>query len=147
MILIIPIHKLDQELTEELLNIWEASVRATHTFLSEMDITELRPQVREALPQLEQLTVAYTARGAVAFLGIDGDKVEMLFVHPQQRHQGLGRQLMAQAIQEQHIRYVDVNEQNPQAAGFYEHLGFRVIDRSPLDNQGRPFPILHMALT
>jgi ribosomal protein S18 acetylase RimI-like enzyme len=39
---------------------------------------------------------------------------------------------------------VDVNEQNPAARGFYEALGFVVVGRSPLDEGGRPFPVLHM---
>lgn len=41
---------------------------------------------------------------------------------------------------------VDVNEQNNHALGFYEHIGFKVVGRSPLDGQGEPYPILHMAL-
>ena len=44
------------------------------------------------------------------------------------------------------VNKVDVNEQNPQALGFYQHYGFEVIDRSPLDGSGKPYPILHMAL-
>ncbi|AGN24357.1 acetyltransferase [Erysipelothrix rhusiopathiae SY1027] len=39
---------------------------------------------------------------------------------------------------------MDVNEQNYQARGFYEHLGFEVFERSEFDEAGRPFPILHM---
>ena len=39
---------------------------------------------------------------------------------------------------------VDVNEQNWPARSFYEALGFVVIGRSPLDDTGRPYPILHM---
>ena len=41
---------------------------------------------------------------------------------------------------------VDVNEQNPQAVGFYRHYGFIQVARSPLDGEGKPFPLLHMAL-
>ncbi|MEN0678671.1 GNAT family N-acetyltransferase, partial [Plesiomonas shigelloides] len=41
---------------------------------------------------------------------------------------------------------VEVNEQNPLAVGFYEHMGFKVISRSPVDDMGKPFPILHMTL-
>ena len=37
-----------------------------------------------------------------------------------------------------------VNEQNPQARGFYEHMGFAVRERSELDEQGNPYPILFM---
>ncbi len=41
---------------------------------------------------------------------------------------------------------VDVNEQNPQAVGFYEHMGFRLVSKSELDGEGKPYPILHMQL-
>ncbi|MFU6774762.1 GNAT family N-acetyltransferase, partial [Pseudomonas aeruginosa] len=41
---------------------------------------------------------------------------------------------------------VDVNEQNPQACGFYRHYGFRQTGRSATDSAGRPFPLLHMSL-
>ena len=44
------------------------------------------------------------------------------------------------------IREVTVNEQNPQARGFYEHMGFHVCQRWELDEQGRPYPILKMQL-
>ena len=40
-----------------------------------------------------------------------------------------------------------VNEQNPQARGFYEHMGFTVRERSETDDQGNPYPILRMVLT
>lgn len=39
---------------------------------------------------------------------------------------------------------VDVNEQNPQAIGFYEHHGFRTVSRTTHDPSGKPYPILHM---
>jgi hypothetical protein len=30
--------------------------------------------------------------------------------------------------------------------GFYRHIGFSVRGRSPLDGQGKPYPLLHMTL-
>ena len=39
-----------------------------------------------------------------------------------------------------------VNEDNPQARGFYEHMGFKIYKRSPLDEQGNLYPILYMKL-
>lgn len=42
---------------------------------------------------------------------------------------------------------VDVNEQNTQAVGFYARAGFTVTGRSPVDDEGRPYPLLHLALT
>lgn len=42
-----------------------------------------------------------------------------------------------------HILKVDVNEQNPQAEGFYEKMGYRQIGGSDLDGMGKPYPLLH----
>lgn len=39
-----------------------------------------------------------------------------------------------------------MNEQNPQAEGFYEHLGFRVFKRKDCDEQGNPYSLLYMKL-
>ena len=37
-----------------------------------------------------------------------------------------------------------VNEQNPQAVGFYEHLGFQTYKRTECDEEGNPYPLLYM---
>ena len=48
------------------------------------------------------------------------------------------------AIEKLQVYKVDVNEQNIQAVGFYQHMGFSVITRSDLDVEGKEYPILHM---
>lgn len=130
-----------------LFDVWEASVRATHDFLRESDVQALVPLVRNALATTGPLHCLRGADGrALAFMGVGGAKVEMLFVHPDARGSGAGRLLMRHAVEALGATEVDVNEQNAQAAGFYRHLGFDVVGRSPLDPLGNPFPILHMAL-
>lgn len=62
------------------------------------------------------------------------------------RKMTLSAMLLDFAIRELGITHVDVNEQNTQARSFYEHKGFEVIGRSETDEQGEPFPILHMRL-
>ena len=37
-----------------------------------------------------------------------------------------------------------MNEQNPQAVGFYEHMGFAAYKRTDLDKHGNPYPLLYM---
>lgn len=132
-------------LIQELKDVWEASVRATHHFLCEKEIVRLRDFVPGALAAVLHLVVATNAKGkAVAFMGIDGQKIEMLFAAPTERGHSLGRRLVEYGFSALDVTAVDVNEQNPQARGFYEHMGFRVIDRSEHDDQGAPHPILHM---
>ena len=135
-----------QTLLEPLQTLWEESVRATHDFLQESDIIALRPAVKEGLLAVPQFAVIWVDEQPAGFIGAAEEKVEMLFLHPAQRGHGLGRQLMQYAMSRWHCTQVDVNEQNPQAAGFYEHLGFEIVSRSPLDEQGNPFPILHLKL-
>lgn len=139
--------RLDERLsvTDELVSLWEASVRSTHDFLMERDIDGLRPFVRMALESIPLLWGMADRTGRwVAFMGIDGGKLEMLFVHPAVQGLGFGRRLAGMAVHDQGVRFVDVNEQNPKAAGFYQRLGFSVCGRSETDGQGNPFPLLHL---
>lgn len=133
-------------LIEELTTLWEASVRATHHFLTEDAIQKITPFVKKGLSGVETLVVAYDNQRPVAFMGIDTDKIEMLFVSPDCLGKGIGKELAELGIAQYRVRYVDVNEQNPQAAGFYRHIGFEVFERTEWDEQGNPFPILKMRL-
>ncbi len=127
--------------------VWESSVRATHTFLTEADLQALIPLVKAGLAAFEPLHVVREASGeTVAFMGVAEGIVEMLFVHADHRGRGHGHRLLTHALGEHGATRVDVNEQNPQALAFYLRHGFRVVGRSPLDGQGQPFPILHLAL-
>nr|WP_245678128.1 acetyltransferase [Chondromyces crocatus] len=132
---------------DRLVEVWEAAVRATHHFLSEEDIAHFRPLVRNEFLQAVSLFAVRDARGVVTgFAGVANGKLEMLFVHPAHHGAGIGRCLVEHAIEAHEVVEVDVNEQNPQAVGFYERLGFSTYRRSPTDGMGKPFPILHMRL-
>ena len=132
---------------QTLLTIWEASVRATHDFLSEDDIQFYRSKMISDFFPAVNLQCARDAQGKICgFIGTHEDNVEMLFIAPESRGQGIGRLLLSDAILHLKVSKVDVNEQNNQAYLFYERLGFRVVSRSALDGMGKPFPLLHMAL-
>lgn len=129
------------------MEVWEASVRATHHFLSESDIQLLIPAAREELARIAPIYCLRDADGSVnAFIVVAEKKIEGLFVAPTLRGSGAGRRLVEYAVAVLGAREVDVNEQNELAVGFYEHLGFRTFDRAPLDPQDLPFPILRMKL-
>jgi putative acetyltransferase len=132
---------------DTLVALWERSVRATHDFLTEADIDALHPLVGDALSDdaLELWVLTETTDVPIGFLGLAGNDIAALFLEPAHRGQGGGRRLVAHAQERRDGDLtVDVNEQNAAARGFYEALGFVVVDRSPLDDDGRPFPILHM---
>ncbi|CAN2967016.1 Peptidyl-lysine N-acetyltransferase YjaB [Pseudomonas sp. PM2] len=131
----------------QLLNIWLRSVRATHHFLQESDIEALIPQLRDIyLPAVELWVAVDTEDCPLGFIGLNENHVEMLFIEPDLRGQGIGRALLDHANSSRSKMSVDVNEQNPEAVGFYLHYGFVQTGRSPLDGEGRPFPLLHLSL-
>ena len=126
--------------------VWEASVRATHDFVREADVAVFRPMVREALPFLTLACVRDQAGVVVGYIAVAEGKVEMLFIHPDWRGQGVGRRLMTYAIDVLGVTEVDVKEQNAQAVGFYLRLGLIVVGRSELDGPGKLYPLLHLRL-
>ena len=136
-----------EELVRELLGAWERSVRATHLFLSDGEVRSIREYVPQALFGAAHLLVAEDEAGApAAFMGVEDGTLEMLFIDAEERGKGLGRRLLRLGIESYGVRRLAVNEQNPQAAGFYEHMGFEAYARSETDEQGNPYPILYMRL-
>ena len=135
----------EPQLICQLTTIWEDSVRASHLFLSEAEIQEIKAYVPQALTGVSRLLVAERAPGQpVAFMGIEGPRLEMLFFSPAERGAGLGRQLLEYGILHYDLQELTVNEQNPQAVGFYQHMGFETYRRTDCDEQGGPYPLLYM---
>ncbi len=57
----------------------------------------------------------------------------------------VARAALRQLLAEPGVRIL-VAEVEGQLAATCQHLGFGVTGRSPLDGQGKPYPLLHMAL-
>ncbi|CUU48950.1 GNAT family N-acetyltransferase [Clostridium beijerinckii] len=141
------LNNIDKEDMDNILDVWESSVRATHTFLNEGDIISIKPQVKEGAYYVSKFVCVRDDEGIIqAFMGVHDGKIEMLFVSDECRGKGVGKRLLEYAINSLNINYVDVNEQNIQGVGFYKHMGFEIFKRSELDEQGNPFPIFHMKL-
>lgn len=133
------------ELIEQLLNVWESSVEATHLFLSDDEIGNIKKYVPQALTDVPVLIAAENENGKpVGFMGISDKMLEMLFVSDESRGQGIGKQLLQYGIEAYSVNELSVNEQNPCAKGFYEYMGFEVYKRTELDEQGNPYPLLYM---
>lgn len=139
------IRKIEQSDYPRLAEIWESAVLHTHDFLKKEDFLYYKEQLPSYFPHVTLW--GFEQEGYLAgFIGIAGDNIEMLFVDNNHRGKGIGKQLILYAINELHVAKVNVNEQNTQAVDFYAHLGFRVVGKSETDNEGKPYPILHLQL-
>jgi len=131
---------------DQVLQVWEKSVLATHHFLNPADFQAIKETVK---------TIDFNAfevyclvqNGVVAgILGVADQKVEMLFLSPDYFGRKLGKKLMDFAINELNADKVDVNEQNTKAVDFYKKFGFKTYERTDKDDQGRDYPLLRMML-
>ena len=135
------------QLIQNLLTVWENSVRVTHLFLSDTEIDQIKKYVPQALNSVTNLIIVENEqKEPIAFMGIEEKRLEMLFLSPEERGKGIGKRLIQYGIQKYGVQEVTVNEQNPQAVGFYEHLGFEVYKRTDYDEEGNPYPLLYMRL-
>lgn len=141
-------HKIVRCNTEDYLTlaqIWERSVRATHFFLNEEDIEEIKSAlIPNYFPNVD-LYAVIDNETFVGFIGLRSNIIEMLFIDSCCRGKGYGS-LLIDFAKENGAGKVDVNEQNPSALKFYKAKGFRITGRDDKDEAGRPYPILHLSL-
>ena len=136
-----------KDLINQLLEVWKDSVKATHTFLSNEEIENIKKYVLQALESIAHLIIIENeSHQPIALMGIEENKLEMLFIKNSERGKGIGKQLLNYGIENYGVNDLAVNEDNPQAKGFYEHMGFKVYQRNELDDQGNPYPVLYMKL-
>ncbi len=139
---------------DALVDLWRRAVDATHDFLSAADRQAIDAEVAGFLPQAPLVVAVDDQDQPQGFMLIDGSHMEALFIDPDVRGTGIGRQfvrgtgigrqLLLHALALHPQLSTDVNAQNAQAVGFYRRMGFTETGRSPLDSQGRPYPLIHL---
>ena len=128
------------------LEIWRSAVDATHGFLSAEHRAEIDGIVAEQfLPNADLWLATDDGDRPMGFMVMDGSQIEALFVDPAVHGNGYGSLLVDHAQSLAPALTVDANEQAINALPFYLSRGFRVIGRSPTDDQGRPYPLVHLA--
>ncbi len=132
---------------KRVINIWRGAVDVTHDFLSPEDRVAIEREVVNFLPSAPLWLATDTQGYAVGFMLLDSSHMEALFIDPAYRGQGVGLALVKHAQRIHAALTTDVNEQNLQAIGFYQHLGFVPTGRSALDGQGRAYPLVHLRLS
>lgn len=129
---------------DAVVDLWRRAVDATHHFLSSEDRQAIDAEVAAFLPHAPLWVAVDAEDRPQGFMLVDGDHMEALFIDPDVRGSGIGRQLVQHALASHPQLGTDVNAQNKQALGFYLHLGFVETGRSDRDAQGRPYPLVHL---
>ncbi len=132
-------------------DLWRRSVAATHDFVAPEDLEAIEQALIPCyFPAMQHIWMTTDADGQpLGFAGSRERQIEMLFVDPPAFRRGVGAALLRHALA--HLpppddapARLDVNEANAAALRFYLAQGFTVAGRSPLDGEGRPYPLLHL---
>ncbi|GAB0172922.1 hypothetical protein NHP164001_09380 [Helicobacter trogontum] len=139
-------NRIDTDVKNDLLKIWKDSVHATHHFLTTKDIEESVKDIDELLDST-QIIVASDYSKKLGFIALKRNKIEALFITPSALKKGIGKALIAKALEVglgnySHV-FVDCNEANTDAIAFYHTLGFAIFGRSPKDSYDRDLPLVH----
>ena len=132
---------------EQVLDVWEQSVLATHYFLKPEDFQSIKQIVRSIDFTAFEMYCLMADQTVIGFLGVADKKIEMLFLSPQYLGKGFGKRFMNFAMLELGANKVDVNEQNIIAVEFYQRFGFKTYERTEKDDQGKDYPVLRMRLS
>ncbi|MDX8253320.1 acetyltransferase [Acinetobacter pittii] len=131
---------------DQVVAIWKSSVDATHDFLTADDRIEIEKEVVGFFSETPVWVAVNADDQALGFMFLHDGHMEALFIDAAARGLGVGKALLLHALNIYPNLTIDVNEQNQQAIGFYKHMGFQVSGHSPVDSQGRAYPLLHLSI-
>lgn len=138
----IEIVKYSDKHREQLLDVWEKSILATHDLLSATDFQEIKEIDATINFNAFDVYCLLDTNNVIGFLGTANRKVEMLFLSPEQFGKGHGKKLLNFAVQDLNVDKVDVNEQNTNAVEFYSKFGFKTHERRDNDEQRKKISII-----
>ncbi|KLT67572.1 hypothetical protein AB669_00160 [Pedobacter sp. BMA] len=131
---------------QQVLELWEKSVRESHDFLNDQDIQDYRALMESQYLDKTKLYAAEENGLMKGFIGFSGNQIRLLFISPDSMRKGFGKKLLNFAIRDRQIKEVDVNGQNTAAYQFYHQAGFRIIKKYPYDGAGKPYPVWSLKL-
>ena len=130
---------------DRLYEIWHGAVKTTHHFLSDAQFDEIAHAVKtEFLPNVAPEVLTGADDVPLAFMSMTDHNIDALFVAADERGSGIGSAFLERTMAQFDTLTLEVNEQNPTAHAFYRHHGFEDVRRTPIDQEGRPFPLIYM---
>lgn len=126
----------EEKYREQMILVWEKSVRATHHFVTSSEVERLKEAVKEIDFKSFSVYCLISEDKVLGFLGVEDNVIVSLFLDPDYIGQKLGTKLMYYALNTLKANKVNVNEENSNAIEFYTKFGFKIYERIKKDSQG-----------
>lgn len=119
----------------ELLDVWRSSVEGRRDFLSVNDLNSVASTLETVYAQRALVYVAQLGTQIVGFMAMGDERVELLWVHHEHRHIGVGRALAAFAHSKQTNVQMVVSAQNAAGIDFFRSCGFELSAEEELSTE------------
>lgn len=126
--------------------IWLDASLLVHAFVGEHRLREQRTLIETQYLPNSETWVACQLNEPVGFISLMDNFVGGLFIAPCCQGQGIGRLLIAHALKLKGELLLEVYTDNHQAYSFYQALGFTVLSKRAIDDEGLPFANVQMRL-
>ncbi len=132
--------------TQILSRIWLDASQLAHPFIGTQRLHEQQRLIEDTYLALSETFVAAQAGDPVGFISLLDSFIGGLFVAPAQQGKGIGRRLIAHALDLKGELSLEVYTANEQAMRFYRSLGFLEVSRRSTDGDGLPFENARLSL-
>lgn len=132
--------------TQILSRIWLDASLLAHPFIGTQRLREQQRLIEDTYLPLSETFVAAQAGDPVGFISLLDSFIGGLFVAPAQQGKGIGRRLIAHALDLKGELSLEVYTANEQAMRFYRSLGFLEVSRRSTDDDGLPFENARLSL-
>lgn len=132
--------------TQILSRIWLDASLLAHPFIGTQRLREQQRLIEDTYLPLSETFVAAQAGNPVGFISLLDNFIGGLFVAPAQQGKGIGRRLIAHALDLKGELSLEVYTANEQAMRFYRSLGFLEVSRRSTDDDGLPFENARLSL-
>lgn len=115
----------DENLINEILNVYEKSIEHLKTEMPKEDMDEIRNNTETMIKNVENLIIVKNNdENIIGFMGCENENLEMLYLHPDYKNQGLGKELINIAINNHNVNKAHVMKINTSGIDFIKHMGF-----------------------
>ncbi len=115
--------------TEAIMSIWRLANQQSHPFLTVAFLASMQNVIQKLFIDLAETWVWEKDGVPVGFLSLLQDEISALYVLPEHQQQGVGRALLAYALQQRDTVKLDVFARNRSGHRFYERFGFVEVNR------------------
>lgn len=115
----------DENLVNEILGVYEKSIEHLNGVMPKESMEEIKNNTEKMIKNIENLIIVKNdEENIIGFMGCENENLEMLYLHPDYKKQGIGKELINIAINNHNVNKAHIVKINTDGIDFCRHMGF-----------------------